>query len=473
MKNWFAAMMLPCVITAQANGQEPQRERRYEIRGTVFDSVAGVPLAGTRVEVAARNSAGAPHVVFSDASGHFSVTALPAGSFLVGFYHDNLTALGLDSPVATVELGDDSVRTVTLSIPSAPVVRALRCGGHGPDVGGMLVGFIRDAEDPLAVPKAVLRLSWRAFALDSGDYRTVVERETGVVSPDGSFLACRLPLDATLELELTAPGRRPIVGSVVVIPSNGLARVDFALVDTGRFEGASRVRGRVFRPNGKVVATGRAVIPALSRDVPIRDGEFLLNDIPQGSWVIEAREIGSEPQMKLISARDSALTAVEMRIGESLQRLEAITVVGKRDASTRLLEEVLRRKRIGMGTVFLPNSVALKSATFTSDVMKEARGFLYQGRDRISARISLSTRGVRRCTNIAVFVDEMLQPYGFQGLDAIVPPSQVLALEAYPDILSAPVQYRTAKTELTSYGSGRANMYCAVVLVWTKNRPRW
>lgn len=474
MKRWFVLLMLTWAVAAPLLGQEPPSARRFEIRGTVFDSIAGRPLAGARVEIAARGAAGTPRVVFSDSVGRFAAASLPAGQFLVGVYHDQLTAWGLDGPVVAVELGADSTVTVALGIPSAAAVRALRCGGGSvADDGGLLVGAVRDAATRLAVPGAVLRLSWRAFALDSGDYRTVVERRQAELSADGSYLACEIPRDATLDLEVTAPGHRSLAGPVVVIPPGGVARLEVDLVDTARTSGASSIRGHVSRPNGKAVTTGRARIAALGREVPIRDGEFMLTDLPPGSWVVDARTIGSEPRATLVSVRDSVVSVVAIPIGESLQRLEAVTVVGKRDANTRLLEEILRRKRIGMGTVFLPGSPALKSATFTSDVMKEARGFLYEGSARISARVSMSTYGASRCRNIAVFIDDILQPLGFDGIDAIAPPSQVLAIEAYADILQAPIQYRTMKTVLTTYAAARPEHYCAVVLIWTKSRGRW
>lgn len=451
------AWLLAWFVAVPMLGQEPQAAGGYKIRGVVYDSVAGTPLAGARVEVAARGAEAVPRAVLSDALGRFAMSGLPAGRFLVGFYHDNLTRLGLDGPVTAVELGADSVVVVMLGIPSAAAVRALRCGGESPaDVGGMLVGSVRDAATGRSVPQSMLHLSWRAFALDSGNYRTVTERTTAAIAADGSFLACNLPLDATLDLELIAPGYRPLAGPVVVIPANGLVRVDLDLVDTARTVGGAGIRGHVSNVQGKVVSTGRARIAALGREVPVRDGEFVLRDLPPGSWVIDIRAMGTEPSATLLTASDSTITDFALHIGASLQRLEAVTVIGKRDANTRLLEEVLRRKRIGMGTVFLPGSPALQSATWTSDVMKEARGFAYGGANAI--------RGRTRCKNIAVYVDDVLQPDGFNGVDAIASPHDVLAVETFPDILSAPVKYRIMKEVLGVPGQ----LYCAVVLVWTK-----
>ncbi|MDP1858072.1 MAG: carboxypeptidase-like regulatory domain-containing protein [Gemmatimonadaceae bacterium] len=437
-------------------GQDASFGRSHEIRGTVVDSIAGAPLAGAVVQVAARDSERAPYTAVTDSMGRFVMSGLPSGAYIVGFYHDHLTALGLESPVVAVELGAEPTVNVNLGIPSASTVRALRCGGDTVEhVGGMLAGFLRDAEDQLAVAKAVITASWRALALDSANYRTITERSTAVMSPDGSFLACDLPVEATVDLDVTAPGYWPLTEATVFVPANGIARLELALIDARRTRGTSRIQGHVRSPSGRMVATGQVVIAALGRTVPIRNGEFLINDLPSGSWVVEARAIGSEPSSVLVHANDSVAAVAELRLGERLQRLDAVTVVGKRDRNTRLLEELLRRKRLGMGTVFLPGSPALQSATFTSDVMREARGFLYQGQNKILGR---ATAGGGRCGKIAVYVDDLLQPEGFVGLDGNAPPSDVLAIETFPDILFAPVQYRTGKD------------FCSVVLIWTKNR---
>ncbi|MDP1860722.1 MAG: carboxypeptidase-like regulatory domain-containing protein [Gemmatimonadaceae bacterium] len=460
MNTLSCAVVAVSMIASFALGQDAPAGRRYEIRGVVFDSVAGVPLAGAMVQVAARGADDAPYTGFTDSLGRFSFSQLNAGVFIVGFYHENLSALGLDAPIVRVELGAASVVTVDLAIPSARVVRALRCGGDTvTNAEGMLVGFLRAAEGGLALPGATLRLSWRALALEASNYRTVTARATAVISSDGSFLACDLPVDAPLDLEVAAPGRRTLSGPVVSIPPNGVARLDLNLVDTARTVGRAGIRGHVSSLQGKSVSIGRARIAALGRDVPIRNGEFLLNGLPPGSWVIDSRAIGTEPEYALVSATDSTITVADLRVGASLQRLEAVTVVGNRDANTRLLEEVLRRKRIGMGTVFLPGSPALESAIFTSDVMKEARGFAYGGPNAI--------RGRARCKNIAVYVNDVLQPDGFNGVESIASPPDVLAIETFPDILFAPVKYRIMKEVLGVPGQ----LYCAVVLVWTKYQP--
>ncbi|MDP1858069.1 MAG: carboxypeptidase-like regulatory domain-containing protein, partial [Gemmatimonadaceae bacterium] len=425
---------------------------------------------GATVEIVDSQAGGRPRTVVTDEFGRFRFTGLAPGRLLVGFFHETLTVLGLEEPTRSIEVGGDTIATVDLFIPSSTTIRLLRCGASlHESSAGMMVGYVHDAKQHTAVRDAAVRLSWRALALDAGNYRTVNEVVTATIEADGSYLACHVPVDVALGLLVTAPGYRTIEGSVALVSAKGVARMDIALVDSALASGTGVIRGRVTRESGNRVASGVARIAALGREVPIRDGNFVLGDLPVGSWVLESRVIGTQSQMSLLTASEHTSAPAEINVGEALQTLEAVTILGVRDANTRRLEDILRRKRLGMGTVFLPDSPALKSATFTSDVMKEARGFIYQGPNRILGRVSLSSRGGGRCANIAVFVDDMLQPYGFEGLDAVAPPSDVLAIETYPDIVLAPVQYRIAKTAIPARGAQSREVYCAVVLIWTKH----
>lgn len=438
----------------------------HTIRGIVFDSVSGKPLAGAVVQVAAHGAASAPSTATTDASGRYAVAGLPAGRYVVGFYHDALTALGLDAPLRTTDLAADTLVTVDLAIPSSVAVRVVRCGVGSQFTPGMLIGSVRDAEGRRAVPGARATLEWRALALDAGNYRTVTERATATIDEEGAFVACHLPVDAPLELYVTAPGHRTIAGPVVTVPAAGIGTIDLLLADSGVAHGSGMIRGRVTRVSGKTVASGRAVIEALGRDVPIRDGTFVVADLPAGTWVAEARVIGVGPQAITITAADSAVTPATITVSDHAQRLDAVTVVGKPDRNTVLLDDVLRRRRSSFGTFFLPGSPALKSAFHTVDVLREARGFVSKGYDGIVARYE----GRARCRNIAVYVNGAIFPDGFQSLDTVAPPSEVLAIEAYPDVAFAPVQWRgnVGLARMDGKGPKAVMGVCAVVVVWTR-----
>src|SRR3954469_11615479 len=89
----------------------------HSIRGVVFDSIARAPLSGAVVQAAMFDSSGkdkrtigAPSRTFtavSDSAGRFLLAGLPSGKYGLGFQHDALAALGIDSPVRGIDLGAD------------------------------------------------------------------------------------------------------------------------------------------------------------------------------------------------------------------------------------------------------------------------------------------------------------------------------------------------------------------------------
>ena len=252
---------------------------RRAVQGFVFDSVANKPLAGAVVHVALRDSTAAPVTATTDAAGHYRVTDLAGGLYVVGFYHDALTVLGLDAPSQAVDLTTDTLAIVNLAIPSSLMVRALRCGADSLRADrGMLVGFVRDAQGRAAIPGASVRLEWGGIALDSDQARTVTERAIARIEPDGAYAACGAPLDVPLELRVSAPGHRSLTGSVVTVPVHGIARLDFLLPDSVAVEGSAIVRGRVLRASGKALSSGRVLIPALKREARVQDGAFTLGE---------------------------------------------------------------------------------------------------------------------------------------------------------------------------------------------------
>jgi len=109
-----------------------------------------------------------------------------------------------------------------------------------------------------------------------------------------------------------------------------------------------------------------------------------------------------------------------------------------------------------------------------TDVMRYARGFKYRSSSQIFGRDL--PNGV--CRNIAVYVNGQIFAEGIASLDATVPVNDVLAMETYPDVLYAPVQWRSNMgMDPSSDGNGgvrrglgpRSGGVCAVIVVWTKH----
>ena len=164
MTRW-SPLGLALFLAAPLAAQNPPP--RHVVHGVVFDSVAQAPLAGAVVQIAPRDATGPLYSATTDSSGHFRIADLPAGQFLIGFYHDALTALGLDAPLRAFDLAADTSVTIDLGVPSGAVVHALRCGGDSPTSrDGLLAGFVRNAEDHTALTGATVAVEWRAIALE-------------------------------------------------------------------------------------------------------------------------------------------------------------------------------------------------------------------------------------------------------------------------------------------------------------------
>ncbi|MDP1858454.1 MAG: carboxypeptidase-like regulatory domain-containing protein, partial [Gemmatimonadaceae bacterium] len=135
--------LISCVLVATVTtpllAQESGRAGR-SVYGMVYDSVAARPLVGASVQLAVRDDASAPRIAFSDSAGRYRFDGVPAGRYVLGFYHDALTALGLDAVTRPIEVTADTPGSFDLAIPSSALVRALRCGKSDDFAQGMLVG---------------------------------------------------------------------------------------------------------------------------------------------------------------------------------------------------------------------------------------------------------------------------------------------------------------------------------------------
>src|ERR1051325_1132774 len=94
-----AAMTFAAVAGAEAQG------RPGGVRGVVYDSVGRAPLAGAVVQLApVGERMAAQRSVTADAAGRFTLDSLPAGGYVVGFFHPLLDSLGIEPPLRRVDV---------------------------------------------------------------------------------------------------------------------------------------------------------------------------------------------------------------------------------------------------------------------------------------------------------------------------------------------------------------------------------
>jgi hypothetical protein len=290
------------------------------------------------------------------------------------------------------------------------------------------------------------------------------------VREDGTYLVCGAPAGERLTLTIAKEGYFT-QRNELTIPNVGVSRRDHTLAETARIVGTGRVSGRVARSDGAPVPSARVAIPALALEQAVVNGRFSFTRVQRGRWLLEVKAIGFEPWERLVDVDANASDDVIVAMAAVPPTLETQRVVASRYTRDDLvIRGIVERNRIAAGTMFLPGNPWLRDALFPVDVVRAARGFGYRNPTEICARLGClggecvlgadhappgpAERGKGKKT-IALYVDGQRLRGGLLALNDFVPIRDVLAIETYPDVASAPVNFK----------SGDA---CAVIAVWTR-----
>ena len=439
------------------------------VRGTVYDSIGRAPLSGAVVEIvmvdtgraAATAAAQASFVAVTDSLGRFEVNALPRGLYAVGFQHPVLGALGIESPIVPLDLRVDSVASLNLGTPGGLAMRIKACPDKAGD--GWLAGYLLNSRGGAPIASASVVVTWDELAAVNRRLERTHQESKAATDPDGRFSVCGLPVESPLQLQITASGFRD-VATEIELPQDGVLHRDFRLADTAT-HGHGVIRLRVVDDSGKAMTTGRAMIVALGRRASIDTGMATFGDLPIGTWSVEVRAIGYEPVSVLADADSTPREASVVRMEPLGTMLAPVSIVANATvADNKVLEAITQRQKAGGGTMILPSDLSLRNAIYAADGLRFARGFRTYG-NTIQGRPFSEGIGQKACVSkdfpkvgeksMVVYLDGVRVPFGLQGVNDMVRPEEILAIEAYPDVISAP-------------GIWKTNDACAVVAFWTR-----
>lgn len=135
-----------------------------------------------------------------------------------------------------------------------------------------------------------------------------------------------------------------------------------------------------------------------------------------------------------------------------------------------VIHDIETRLRVASGTLITADDAQARDAMLATDLVRFARGFRWRAPTLVAtrgsagdARRSALCESIPRADSIpprgskavAIYLDGNRLPGGLEMINRMVPARDVLAVEAYPDVLSAPPLWRT-------------NDACAVLAFWTK-----
>jgi hypothetical protein len=317
------------------------------VQGVVFDSLAMSPLSGALIQMVPSDPSAAPghYAAKSDSLGRFLIRGVPAGEYVIGFYHLTLDTLGIELPNRRLTvMGREFV--TALGTPSAATLIATFCGAQGPNRSAgsrsslfptLLIGHVRDVRTEVAVESALVSFSWADVDWTAKGPEIVDRNARAQTGGGGFFAVCGLPP----EVPLSAATYRATDSSghiALRVPPAGFLHVTLAMGAGGR---RGRVVGRITdtakRPLGKAhVAIGNRL--AATND----DGSFLIDSVGVGSQSIVVRALGYAPRLDILQVAEGRPTEFAV----TLERVVALpAVVSNESAAAANLAQYLHEKR--------------------------------------------------------------------------------------------------------------------------------
>jgi hypothetical protein len=428
------------------------------VSGVVHDSLGGVPLAGTTVQLVDATDLVAPaRTAVSDSLGRFALDGVPDGRYVLGFLHPLLDSLGVEAPVRDVHVEGRRPVRADLAIPSAARLRAALCGARAArDSSAALVGVVRGAGDhaPAAGVRVTARWSELSFTRRGVERRTPrLEVTTG---ENGWFALCGVPGGGAMTLVATRGADSTGVLEVQTPPA-AFVRRELYLPARAAGEGAAgsvtaRVSGLV------VTAVGGRPLAGAQVEIggtPVRTdarGQWTLADAPTGTRMLEVRAVGFYPVRRTI---DVVAGAAPERVALSTLRavMDTVKVMATRRGDRSGFEE---RRRTGAGRYITAEMIARQQVAQASDLLRNMGGVLVEGD-------VIRMRGVGGGCLPAVFLDgRLFDRVGPRDLDDWMRPDQVAAFEIYT-ANTAPPQFRQPP--------GPANQDadpCGSIVIWTR-----
>ena len=456
--------------------------------GTVYDSLAGAPLASATVQAVRADGAPIAFSTHSDAAGRFRFDSLAPGRYLLGFLHPRLDVLGLEVQPLAVDLSATARATVALAVPGPLGVHAAVCPARSAgDSTGAIAGSVRDADSDTPAPDATVVFTWSEIVVARSGLHTERRRVPVAVRPDGSFLVCGVPGDDVLEANATAPGRTS--GLVeVVSPGRGLAVQQFTLgpalaggarlttdapgttVPTSALPtpaaGTARVVGRIVSASdGRPVRGARVRVWGTGETTETGDaGTFALGALPSGTFTLEARAIGLAPTRVVVDLARDRVAEVRVALPAAVRELDRVVVRGRESRASRDLDGFLARRETGRGVYVTQADIARRRPIEVTDLLRATSG-LWTSATGVRGNV---LRGPGGCIP-PVFLDGVYLHGGADDIDSLLRPQDVAAIEVYRNGSEVPVQFgRTFQRAEAGSPLTRSAGCGGAVVIWTR-----
>jgi hypothetical protein len=440
-------LVLPVVARAQADSPS-----RGEVFGTVYDSVGRIPLRDAVVQMVLAASPGQDsYTATTDARGRYVISSVRPGRYVIGFQHQALDSLALESPLLPVDVRAGERTRADLAVPSPGRIVASLCRrGAETDSTGLLIGMLRDARTRMPLDTGGVEARWNVLEIGPNGISQSTRKIVGWVGADGWFALCGVA--AIEDLVVRGWHGADTTGLTAVgVPTNGLARHDLFI------GGTARVHGVVQSDRDRPLANAHVGLVDETR-IAITDssGTFRIDGIPAGTQTLQVRALGYAPELRPLVLVTESDTGLQFRLTKVSRVLDTIKVLGTRvyDADR---SGFLKRRRMGLGR-FMDEDDIRRRRPFDVLSLLHQMAFLnvvIRGFDR---RVLMQGRG--RACEPDLYVDGSRMPSELLGeLDLLVRPEEIGGLEVYNSPIQTPAEFRGFNA-------------CGAIVIWTRPARR-
>jgi hypothetical protein len=438
---------LPAICRAQADSAA-----RGEVFGTVYDSVGRVNVVGATVQLVSPTNPGSDmHSATSDARGRYVIPGVRPGRYVIGFQHQALDSLALESPLQAVDVRAGERTRADLAVPSPRrIVGALCKPEADADSTGLVIGMLRDARTGSPLDTGGVEVRWNVIEIGPAGILQSAHHSAGRVGSDGWFGLCGVPFGDDLVL-LGWHDRDTTGATFVAVPARGIVRHDLFV------GGIARVHGVVRSDRDRPIANARVALANESRIITTDSaGTFTLGGIPAGTQTLEVRAIGFAPEQRRLVLVGDADTTLQIRLTTVSRVLDTMQVFGRRvyDADRSGFE---RRRHMGFGRFFDENDIRRRRPYDVLSLVQQVSFMRLMGTG-LNRRLLMGGRG-QPCEP-ELYIDGAHMPRDMTGdLDFLVRADEIGGMEIYNSPTETPAQFNSFAA-------------CGAIVIWTRPPPR-
>ena len=427
---------------------------RAVVRGAVYDSVAGRPLAGALVQLVAADTGSAyGRTVVSDSLGQFSFVDAPNGRFTLGFYHAVLDSLGLEPLLRSITVTDGGSVRADLATPSTARLRVAFCGAPTPqNSGAVVMGIVRNAGDRIPASGVTVVAEWLELSFGAGGMNRRTPRRLATTRETGWFAICNVPnpgsmtlmasrgadSTATIQVEVPASGflrRELYLGAARVVAAasprrDGRVQDSTALPVRRLHVGDARLAGIVRAANdGRPIAGAQVSIVDGPQTRANARGEWSFTDAPPGTRLLDVRAVGYYPERRAVDIVDS-VAPLRVTLATFNSVLDTMKISATRTVDMNLVG-FQERRRSSVGRFLTPRDIAVRQPFVTSEIFRAVPGLFLDRTMDAEEKVMMRGLFADRCEPAIYINGQWMNGLTSGDLDGFIRPNDIAGIEVY------------------------------------------